>query len=137
MAIWSMKPLMQERIWGGRNLEKLGRALPEGKKIGESWELVDRPEAQSVVVETGETLGSLWSGLQQEKIFGRRAPEGKHFPILIKLLDAEEKLSLQVHPPAKKAKQMGAQDGDVVLFRDKGGCRNLCGLEEGSGEGGV
>ena len=63
MAIWSMKPLMQERIWGGRNLEKLGRIVPEGKKIGESWELVDRPEAQSVVVETGETLGSLWSGV--------------------------------------------------------------------------
>ncbi len=116
MAIWSMKPLMQERIWGGRNLEKLGRALPEGKKIGESWELVDRPEAQSVVVETGETLGSLWSGSQQEKIFGRRAPEGKHFPILIKLLDAEEKLSLQVHPPAKKAKQMGGDPKTEMWF---------------------
>ena len=40
MAIWKLQPLMQERIWGGRNLEKLGRLLPEGKKIGESWELV-------------------------------------------------------------------------------------------------
>ena len=137
MAIWSMKPLMQERIWGGRNLEKLGRALPEGKKIGESWELVDRPEAQSVVVETGETLGSLWSGSQQEKIFGRRAPEGKHFPILIKLLDAEEKLSLQVHPPAKKAKQMGGEPKTEMWFflETKTGAEIYVGLKKGVGRG--
>ena len=137
MAIWSMKPLMQERIWGGRNLEKLGRALPEGKKIGESWELVDRPEAQSVVVETGETLGSLWSGSQQEKIFGRRAPEGKHFPILIKLLDAEEKLSLQVHPPAKKAKQMGGEPKTEMWFflETEAGAEIYVGLKKGVGRG--
>lgn len=137
MAIWSMKPLMQERIWGGRNLEKLGRALPEGKKIGESWELVDRPEAQSVVVETGETLGSLWSGSQQEKIFGRRAPKEKHFPILIKLLDAEEKLSLQVHPPAKKAKQMGGEPKTEMWFflETKAGAEIYVGLKKGVGRG--
>lgn len=137
MAIWSMKPLMQERIWGGRNLEKLGRALPEGKKIGESWELVDRPEAQSVVVETGETLGSLWSGSQQEKIFGRRAPEEKHFPILIKLLDAEEKLSLQVHPPAKKAKQMGGEPKTEMWFflETEAGAEIYVGLKKGVGRG--
>ena len=137
MAIWSMKPLMQERIWGGRNLEKLGRALPEGKKIGESWELVDRPEAQSVVVETGETLGSLWSGSQQEKIFGRRAPEGKHFPILIKLLDAEEKLSLQVHPPARKAKQMGGEPKTEMWFflETEAGAEIYVGLKKGVGRG--
>jgi mannose-6-phosphate isomerase len=132
-----MKPLMQERIWGGRNLEKLGRALPEGKKIGESWELVDRPEAQSVVVETGETLGSLWSGSQQEKIFGRRAPEEKHFPILIKLLDAEEKLSLQVHPPAKKAKQMGGEPKTEMWFflETKAGAEIYVGFKKGVGRG--
>ena len=137
MAIWSMKPLMQERIWGGRNLEKLGRIVPEGKKIGESWELVDRPEAQSVVVETGETLGSLWSGSQQEKIFGRRAPEGKHFPILIKLLDAEEKLSLQVHPPARKAKQMGGEPKTEMWFflETEAGAEIYVGLKKGVGRG--
>jgi len=137
MAIWSMKPLMQERIWGGRNLGKLGRALPEGKKIGESWELVDRAEAQSVVVETGETLGSLWSGSQREKIFGRRAPEGKHFPILIKLLDAEEKLSLQVHPPAEKAKQMGGEPKTEMWFflETKTGAEIYVGLKKGVGKG--
>ena len=104
MAIWKFEPLAQERIWGGRNLERFGRVLPEGRKIGETWELVDRPEAQSRIEGAGQTLGSLWSGSERKKIFGTRSPETDHFPILIKLLDAEEKLSLQVHPPAGKAK---------------------------------
>ena len=44
------KPIYQERVWGGRSLEAaLQRSLPPGRVIGESWEIVDRPEAQSVV----------------------------------------------------------------------------------------
>ena len=45
-------PIYQERVWGGTNFEKkLGRAVPEGKVIGESWDIVDRPEAQSTTDE--------------------------------------------------------------------------------------
>lgn len=45
-------PIYQERVWGGTDFEtKLGRKLPEGKVIGESWEMVDRPEAQSTTAE--------------------------------------------------------------------------------------
>ena len=53
------KPIYQERVWGGgRSLEShLGRSLPEGGPIGESWEIVDRPEANSVVAE-GRWLGA-------------------------------------------------------------------------------
>ncbi|MDB6168114.1 MAG: mannose-6-phosphate isomerase type, partial [Verrucomicrobia bacterium] len=44
------EPLYQERVWGGRALESaFGRTLPASQPIGESWEIVDRPEAQSVV----------------------------------------------------------------------------------------
>jgi mannose-6-phosphate isomerase len=137
MAIWKLQPLMQERIWGGRNLEKLGRVLTEGKKIGESWELVDRQEAQSVVEETRQTIGSLWSGADREKIFGRKAPEGGHFPILIKLLDAEEKLSLQVHPPAVKAKELGGEPKTEMWFflETKPGAEIYVGLRKGVGKG--
>ena len=46
------EPLFMERVWGGRRLETLyGKHLPQGGRIGESWEIVDRPEAQSVVHE--------------------------------------------------------------------------------------
>ena len=116
MAIWKFEPLAQERIWGGRNLERFGRVLPEGRKIGETWELVDRPEAQSRIEGAGQTLGSLWSGSERKKIFGTRSPETDHFPILIKLLDAEEKLSLQVHPPAEKAKSLGGEPKTEMWF---------------------
>ena len=139
MAKWKVRPLLQERIWGGRNLEAFGRSCPEGQKIGESWELVDRPEAQSVVEQTGQTLGSLWRGSERERIFGRRAGQGERFPILIKLLDAEEKLSLQVHPPAERAKELGGEPKTEMwfFFKDPTQGGHLCWIEKGGGEGGV
>ncbi len=100
-----------ERIWGGRKLAELFRKkLPLNKPIGESWEIVDRPEAQSVVANgplAGKTLHELWSQHRKE-IFGD-VPEAPRFPLLIKLLDAQEKLSLQVHPPAKIAAKLGGE----------------------------
>ena len=95
------EPLFQERAWGGRRLESaFGRRLPPGKRIGESWEIADRPEAQSVVRQgpwAGRTLHELWSDHRRE-VFGEKVPDFPRFPILAKLLDAKEKLSLQVHP---------------------------------------
>lgn len=95
------EPLFMERIWGGRELERrFGKNLPAGKNIGESWEIVDRVEAQSVVRQgpwKGKTLHQLWSEHRAE-IFGGEAGDDSRFPILAKLLDARESLSLQVHP---------------------------------------
>src|SRR6202521_3037285 len=100
-----------ERIWGGRKLAELfGKKLPSNKPIGESWEIVDRPEAQSVVANgplAGKTLHELWSQ-HREEIFGD-VLEASRFPLLIKLLDAEENLSLQVHPPEKIAAKFGGE----------------------------
>jgi mannose-6-phosphate isomerase len=100
-----------ERIWGGRKLAELfKKTLPSNKPIGESWEIVDRPEAQSVVINgplSGKTLHELWSQHRKE-IFGD-VPQSPRFPLLIKLLDAQEKLSLQVHPPEKIAARLGGE----------------------------
>src|SRR3982074_819950 len=105
------KPVFQERIWGGRKLAELFRKdLPTGKRIGESWEIVDRPEAQSVVGNgplRGKTLHELWTQ-DRQKIFGE-PPDSPRFPLLIKLLDAQEQLSLQVHPPEKIAAKLGSE----------------------------
>ena len=105
------EPIFMERIWGGRRLETLyGKHLPHGVRIGESWEIVDRPEAQSVVHRgawRGATLHDLWMNHRREA-FGDIA-DSPRFPILIKLLDAEEKLSLQVHPPAEIATELGGE----------------------------
>ena len=105
------QPIFQERIWGGRKLAELfGKNLPPGKRIGESWEIVDRAEAQSVIANgplQGKTLHEIWAQHRNE-IFGD-IPDTPRFPLLIKLLDAEEKLSLQVHPPKSIAAKLGGE----------------------------
>ena len=105
------QPIFMERVWGGRRLESLyGKRLPPALRIGESWEIVDRPEAQSVVHDgpfRGLTLHALWRK-HREQIFGS-VPDAPRFPILAKLLDAQENLSLQVHPPAAIAQELGGE----------------------------
>jgi mannose-6-phosphate isomerase len=104
-------PIFIERMWGGRRLEsEFHKKLPPQKRIGESWEIVDRPEAQSVVADgplRGRTLHELWTQ-QRDEIFGD-VPDVQRFPLLIKLLDAQEKLSLQVHPPENVASRLGGE----------------------------
>jgi mannose-6-phosphate isomerase len=82
----TFKPILKEKVWGGRTLEQFGKQVPEGVPIGESWELADLPETiqdgQSVISNgprAGQTLKS-------------------NFPLLIKFLDACDNLSVQVHP---------------------------------------
>jgi mannose-6-phosphate isomerase len=112
------EPLFMERVWGGRHLESLyGKRLPSAALIGESWEIVDRPEAQSVVHEgplRGATLHDLWCEHRAE-IFGKVA-DGPRFPILAKLLDAQENLSLQVHPPRALAKKLGGESKSELWY---------------------
>jgi mannose-6-phosphate isomerase len=107
-----------ERIWGGRQLESLyGKHLPSATLIGESWEIVDRPEAQSVVHEgplRGATLHHLWCKHRPE-IFGDVA-DAPRFPILVKLLDAHENLSLQVHPPREVAQALGGESKSELWY---------------------
>lgn len=99
------------RVWGGRTLaESFGRSLPDDQPYGESWELVDRPDEQSVVKggpHAGKTLHELWTD-HREELFGA-GHEGDRFPILVKILDARDDLSIQVHPPLEKAAELGGE----------------------------
>ena len=78
------EPLFMERVWGGRRLETLlGKRLQPGVRIGESWEIVDREDAQSVVHEgplRGLTLNELWTQRRAE-IFGPGLGYGPRFPL--------------------------------------------------------
>lgn len=108
----TFRPIYQERVWGGRVLEQaLGRSLPAGKVIGESWELVDRPEAQSVVA-SGPLAGrTLRQAIEADPsgLMGPGWDKARPFPILVKWLDCRERLSLQVHPPAAIAASLGGE----------------------------
>ena len=113
MSVITFTPIYMERVWGGRELAgRLNRELPGDGPIGESWEIVDREDAQSVVSEgplRGESLHDLWTN-RRDEIFGvRHARHRGRFPVLCKLLDARDRLSVQVHPPARVAPQLGGE----------------------------
>jgi len=106
------KPRLVEKIWGGRKIETvLGKSLPPGKQIGESWEIFDFPPGVcdqsgkwvSAEVANGPLAGRTLHSIVEEfdrDLLGDVQPVGPHrqFPILIKFLDAREDLSVQVHP---------------------------------------
>lgn len=104
--------VFKERVWGGRNLERLfEKTLPADRHIGESWEITDRPEGVSVIANgplAGKTLRWLMEHHRRDVLGPRAAPAGA-FPLLVKILDCVEKLSVQVHPPATVAGRLGGE----------------------------
>ena len=97
------EPLFQYRLWGGRRLGAwMGAALPgaEDNTIGEAWILSDRKDHASPVAEgplKGKTLSELMADAGQA-LLGRFAGRFDRFPLLLKFLDVEQMLSVQVHP---------------------------------------
>jgi len=125
------KPIYQQRIWGGQKLwEVFGKDLPAGQKIGESWELADLPNDKSVIP-NGELAGmTLHSAIEQypKEITGNEN-FSLPFPLLIKILDAQDVLSVQVHPDPETCRRTGkgepktecwyiiAAEPDAVIYK--------------------
>src|ERR1700674_5731400 len=95
-----IEPIYQYPPWGGRRLaDLLTGPLPSGP-IGEAWLLSDRDDHASQVAEgplKGQTIGQLLKRFP-EQMLGKLAPRFRRFPLLLKFLDAQEMLSVQVHP---------------------------------------
>ncbi len=134
--ILRLNPLYQERVWGGRALETaLGRELPGTQPIGEAWEIVDRPEAQSTIAAgrlAGKTLREVIAAHPSE-VMGPGWDKTRPFPILVKWLDCRERLSLQVHPPASIAPQLKGEPKTETWFiaDTQPGAGLLVGLKKG------
>ena len=109
----TFEPRFKERIWGGRRLaEKYGKTLPSEAPIGESWEISDRPGDESVIANgalAGRTLRWLMEHHGSEVLGSARPAADGRFPLLCKILDARDKLSLQVHPPGARAVSLGGE----------------------------
>lgn len=121
-SIIPFESIYQTRVWGGRTLEtRFGRELPDKESpFGEAWEVSAREEADSPVESglwEGKTLTELWRDPELKKeIFGEKAPDGERFPLLCKILDAKDKLSIQVHPPASVAPELGGEPKTEVWY---------------------
>lgn len=109
--VLTLGPILKEKVWGGRRLERLGKALPSEARVGESWEVADLHatstsggggEAARSVITNGPLAGrtlhdamTLWG----DALLGHAHPTpAGGFPLLVKFLDAQEHLSVQVHP---------------------------------------
>ena len=103
-----LTPRLIEKPWGGRRMERvLRRALPPAAKIGESWECYDRDGVSSAV--RSGTFGGRSAAGQTLRDLRVAAGEDRPFPLLVKILDADEPLSIQVHPDAAAAARLGGE----------------------------
>ncbi|MCI0499326.1 MAG: class I mannose-6-phosphate isomerase [Planctomycetales bacterium] len=111
MELYPLKfrPIYKERIWGGQCLrEVFGKDIPVHARIGESWELADLPDDKSEVANgplKGQTLSRVLAAFG-DAITGKPDYQPP-FPLLIKFLDAQDNLSVQVHPDAQTCRRRG------------------------------
>ena len=124
------EPILKPKIWGGQRLaEVANKRLPPGERIGESWEVADLEDDQSVVAAgpaKGQTLGELVTRWEGDLIGNAELFQGR-FPLLIKYLDAQDNLSVQVHPDTAMAERLGGSvriknEAWYVLHAQPGGC---------------
>ena len=113
------KSIYKDRIWGGRELERLyAKKIPAGQ-IGEAWEISDRPGDASVITNgplAGKDLRWLMENHSAEILGEAKPAAAGRFPLLCKILDAREKLSLQVHPPASQAAELKGEPKTEMWF---------------------
>jgi len=103
-----LAPLFKQKIWGGRNLQRLyGKPIPPETPIGESWELADLVEGECTVANgprVGQSLRRVVAECGRELMGRTPLLANGRFPLLLKLLDAVENLSVQVHPDDEAVK---------------------------------
>jgi mannose-6-phosphate isomerase len=113
LTLLRFEPFLRPMVWGGRRLEVLGKQLPAAENYGESWEVSDHPLARSVVAQgpwRGTTLHALME-THRAALLGPAANQHRAFPGLFKFLDAQDWLSVQVHPDEDSVKNLWPGEG--------------------------
>ena len=118
------KKVFIEKVWGGRAFEeKLNMQLPKDKNIGESWEVSAHPNGMGIVENgplAGKTLQEIYSEYK-DKLVGEKPYQNykDRFPLLIKYLDVNDRLSIQVHPSdevaLKKHNELGKSESWFIM----------------------
>ena len=119
------QPIFRRYVWGGRRLKDLlGKETGTDETCAESWEIVDHGQDQSVVL-AGALAGSTLHDIvaeQGKELFGRHHPQSR-FPLLLKFLDSQTNLSVQVHPDDGQAARLdppdlGKTEAWIILHAD-------------------
>ncbi|MHC5055340.1 MAG: type I phosphomannose isomerase catalytic subunit [Planctomycetota bacterium] len=128
IGLLRFRPVLREKIWGGRRLDEVfGRELP-APRIGESWEVSGLREALTPVA-AGPFMGAdlyRLAAARGDEVFGPALAPGcrEDFPLLVKFIDASDVLSVQVHPGDDYARAQGFPNGKseawVVVAADEG-----------------
>lgn len=132
-----LSPVFKDYIWGGERLKTYLNKNTPYEKTAESWEISTNNNGKSKIVkgkEKGKTLFELFANKEtREEIFGRKTISLEEFPLLVKFIDAENKLSVQVHPDDTYAKEvehtMGKTEMWYVLDCKKE-AKIICGMKE-------
>jgi len=132
-----VEPATVTKVWGGRTIvEQFGRDAPADEPVGESWEVADLPEGESRVA-TGPLRGRPLSDLVERwgrDLVGDRDPS-EGFPLLVKIIDAAEDLSVQVHPSQRDVEERfpeaDSKDESWLILRTDPGGSILHGVREG------
>lgn len=109
-----LKPVFQEKIWGGTALESFNYHLPSNN-VGECWAISAHPNGPNVIENghyKGKTLDEVWS--IDRSLFGNDKRD--KFPLLTKILDANDKLSVQVHPDDDYAQKYEGEYGKTECW---------------------
>jgi len=133
------RSILKERVWGGNSLATLlGREIPAGMRVGEAWEIVDRPPDTSVV-ENGPLAGRTLHDICEEHgpdLLGPNVPYHDRFPLILKLLDPHDRLSVQLHPTAayvERHPEAGAAKNELwYALHAEPGAQIIHGLVEGA-----
>ena len=135
------EPAYKSYIWGGRNLKKLGKNLPKGK-IAETWEVSCHKDGVSTI------SNGIYEGLSLVEYMNKTGKcsigstlykyKKMCFPLLLKLIDANEKLSIQVHPDdyfayTNENGELGKHEAWYIIYA-KPGSEIICGIKQGIDE---
>lgn len=123
-----LKPAFKDYLWGGTKLRAEYGKDCDFDRVAESWELSTHKDGQSIVA-SGEHCGLTLSQYIEKNgdgVLGKKGREFEFFPILVKLIDAKQNLSVQVHPSDEYALKNEGQYGKTevwyVLSADEGAC---------------
>ncbi|MFZ7946934.1 mannose-6-phosphate isomerase, class I [Neobacillus sp. 19] len=102
-----LHPVLQERIWGGQKLRTEFHYEIPSDKTGEAWVISAHPNGPSMITNgplAGKTLADAWN--EHKELFNKKADEQGEYPLLVKILDAADDLSVQVHPNDQFAREV-------------------------------